>query len=270
MSGADPARALIRRLNIAPECPTRILGFGAAALMALALSVGATIALGDSSGTVTYTATETIPVPPPSNYAGPGGGDGWAIALSDTQVFNVFHHKQSLQIACHNQADASNCWPADPATITDGRGHGFITSGQPGMYLDQGTGRLYVYATRSDDDTGGVVCVGVSNPTADPTFCGFTALTAVGEAYIGSQAYIGSYTALGTPMNIGGRLYSFNYRPAQGSAAAPAAPRTRCCASMRRRSARAPVSLTRSVSALELGRWAPRCPRRRPRRSAAS
>ena len=54
----------------------------------------------------TYTATDTIPVPPASNYAGSGGGDGWAVALSSTSVYNVFHHQGTLQVACHLQSDA--------------------------------------------------------------------------------------------------------------------------------------------------------------------
>ncbi len=46
-----------------------------------------------AAATTTYSATETIPVPPASNYAGSGGGDGWAVALSTGDVYNVFHHQ---------------------------------------------------------------------------------------------------------------------------------------------------------------------------------
>jgi hypothetical protein len=58
----------------------------------------------------TYSATQTIPVPPASTYAGSGGGDGWAVALTPSAVYNVFHHDYSLQVACHFQSDASPCW----------------------------------------------------------------------------------------------------------------------------------------------------------------
>jgi hypothetical protein len=213
MFGAKIARPLIRTIGGLVGDSRRYVAFGGAAIAALALGIGATVALGDSSATVTYTATQTVPVPPASNYHGEGGGDGWAVALSDTQVFNVFHHNGSLQVACHNQADASDCWPDDPTVIEDASQHGFTTSGQPGMFLDPNTNKLYVYATRGSDGTGGVVCVDVSNPTVDPSFCGFTALTAVGEAYNSS------FSALGTPMNTGGKLYSFNYFPGAGAAA---------------------------------------------------
>jgi hypothetical protein len=154
----------------------------------------------------TYSATETIPVPPASNFSGNAGGDGWGLVMSDTQVFNVFHHSTSLQVACHEQADASNCWTQDPETITDSDGHGFATSGQPGMYLDHSSGKLYVYATRTSDNTGGVVCIDTTQAAtnADP-FCGFTALTQTGDAYASGLANISN------PMQVGGKLYAFNY-----------------------------------------------------------
>jgi hypothetical protein len=158
----------------------------------------------------TYSQTVNVPVPPASNYAGSGGGDGWSVALSNTQVFNVFHHQGSLQVACHNQSDASACWVD---TITDAGGHNFGSAAHPGMYLDAKTGKLYVYATR-DDSTGGVVCVdttqGATNP--DP-FCGFTALTAVGESQYPGMSY------LSNPVLIGNQLYAYNFFPGAAGAA---------------------------------------------------
>jgi len=59
---------------------------------------------------VTYSHEQTIPVPPASSYAGGGGGDGWAVAMTPTAVYNVFHHNSQLQVACHLQSDASACW----------------------------------------------------------------------------------------------------------------------------------------------------------------
>ena len=159
-----------------------------------------------SASTTTYSATETIPVPPASTYAGSGDGDGWGVALSATDVYNVFHHSGSLQMACHRQSDASQCW--SPETITDQSGNGFATSGQPGLWLNQATGRLYVYATRTSDNTGGVVCIDTTQAAAnsDP-FCGFTALTATGDSPLTS----GGISALSDPVAVGSRWYSFNY-----------------------------------------------------------
>ena len=54
------------------------------------------------------------------------------------------------------------------------------------MYLDQNTGKLYVYATRSVDGTAGVVCVDTTQAATNPNpFCGFTALTPVGDGPAG-------------------------------------------------------------------------------------
>jgi GDSL-like Lipase/Acylhydrolase family len=159
-----------------------------------------------AGSTTTYTATETIPVPPASNYASSGGGDGWAVALSSTQVFNVFHHQSTLVVACHNQSDGSDCW--SPETIKDGSGDNFATSGQPGMYLNQTSGKLWVYATRTSDGTAGAVCIDTAQAAAstDP-FCGFVALTPAGQGPLDPAGISG----LSGPMQVGNRLYSFNY-----------------------------------------------------------
>jgi hypothetical protein len=159
-----------------------------------------------AAGTVTYSATQTIPVPPASTYAGSGGGDGWAIALSSTAVYNVFHHSSSLTVACHLQSDASPCW--SPETITDASGNQFATSGHPGLWLDQSTGKLYIFATR-DDSTGGVVCIDTTQAATNPNpFCGFTALTAVGDSPVDT-----GISGLSEPALISNRWYAFNYVP---------------------------------------------------------
>ncbi len=193
----------------------RLFGLGAAlaVLCCAFLLAKAETALAAGEAT-TYTATETVPVPPASNFAGSGGGDGWSVALSNTQVFNVFHHQGNLQVVCHNQSDASVCW--GPDTITDASGNNFATSGHPGMYLDPNTGKLWVYATRTSTDptkdlTGGVVCIDTTLP-APPTppdvnrFCGFVPLTHAGEA--STQSGFGQ---LSNPVQFGNRLYAFNY-----------------------------------------------------------
>lgn len=150
----------------------------------------------------TFSYTQTIPVPPASSYAGSGGGDGWAVALTPTSVYNVFHHSSRLQVACHLQSDASACWA--PKTITDADAHGFAISGQPGLTIDQGNGHLYVYATRSFDSTAGVVCIDTTKPAADPNpFCGFTTLTPAGDAPSNSGVSNGAL--------VGTRWYAFNY-----------------------------------------------------------
>jgi hypothetical protein len=173
-------------------------------LLGLAVMITALICTTPVFASTPYTSTETIPVPPASTYAGSGGGDGWGLALSSTSVYNVFHHSSVLTVACHLQATAQPCW--SPETITDGSGNNFATSGQPGLWLDESTGHLYVYATRLTDETGGVVCIATNEAATntDP-FCGFTALTGAGEA-----ANVG-ISAISGPAVVGQRWYAFNY-----------------------------------------------------------
>jgi hypothetical protein len=164
-----------------------------------------------ASPSATYSFTQTIPVPPASSYTGSGGGDGWALAMTPTAVYNVFHHSSTLQVACHLQADASPCWA--PKTITDASSNGFSTSGQPGLWLDQTTGHLFVYATRPSDASAGVVCIDTTQPAANPDpFCGFTVLAPSGAAPANS--------GVSDPALVGTRWYAFNYvdgAPAAGA-----------------------------------------------------
>lgn len=156
--------------------------------------------------TATYVDSQTIPVPPASNFSGAGGGgDGWSVALSSTDLFNVFHHQPYLYINCHTQATAAACW-SNYQTITDS-GYNFATSGQPGMYLDQSTGNVYVFVTRWDN-TGGVECIAPSSTGA--TSCGFTPLTATGEAPLNGPAGSG-WSEISNPVQVGSNLYAFNY-----------------------------------------------------------
>jgi hypothetical protein len=160
-----------------------------------------------SASAATYSETKTTAVPPASNFAGSAGGDGWDVSLSNTEVFNIFHHKTTMTVACHKQSDASACWPL--RTITDGIGRNFSSSGQSGTYLDQDTGKLYAFGSRQLDNTGGVVCIDTTTAAtqANP-FCGFTALTALGDA---PYQYAGQGSGIGALQHIGDRLYAFNY-----------------------------------------------------------
>jgi hypothetical protein len=153
---------------------------------------------------------QTIPVPPASSYQGTGGGDGWAVAMTPSSVFNVFHHSSEVQVACHRQSDASECWPV--RVVRDGGGGSFAVSGQVGLWLDQESRRLFVFATRSSDGTGGVVCIDTDAAATDPNpFCGFTELTAPGEAPVETSGISNSTF-------VNNRLYAFNYVDGPASA----------------------------------------------------
>jgi hypothetical protein len=205
-------------------------------VLAVCLGVGLLLAVtgatrsgtaGAASGTVEYSATAKIPTPLPAKFSGSSGGDGWAVAVSSTQIFNVFHHQTPLQVACHYQASAKQCW--NPKTITDANGHEFATSYEPGLYLNRKDGHLYVFAVRTSDSTAGVVCIDTSKPAADSgrqLFCGFTRLSAVGGSPYsvtggggdsstvatasGAQAPEDVIVGLSAPALVGSDWYSFN------------------------------------------------------------
>jgi hypothetical protein len=124
------------------------------------------------------------------------------VALSSTKVYNVFHHSGSLAVECHVQSDASVC-PGYPKTITDGPSNHFATSIAPGLYLNQANGYLYVPVVRTPDLTGGIACIDTNSSSANP-FCGFTALTPVGESPITGTS------GLSAPVQIGMKWYVFN------------------------------------------------------------
>ncbi|HEY5173589.1 MAG TPA: hypothetical protein VIK54_17835 [Acidimicrobiia bacterium] len=202
--GGARARALAMVAAVLPAAMLIPAGASPAAAAAAASAAGVT---------ATYSSTTAIAAPPSSNFAGAGaGGDGWAVGLTSSQVFNVFHHSATLEVACHNQSDASNCWTVGQApggfkTITDGSGGDFATSSQPGLWVDQPSRHVFVFATRSADQTAGVVCIDGTAPAsaADP-FCGFTPLSGVGEALIA-----GGISQVSEPVVAAGNWYAFNY-----------------------------------------------------------
>lgn len=160
-----------------------------------------------SAATTTYSAEETIPVPPASGFQGSGGGDGWAVALTPTAVFNVHHHNSTISVACRKQVDASQCWTAQTKEATDTTGRRFSTL-HPGLHMDQTTGFLYVYGTRDADGVGGVVCLDTAVADADPNpFCGFTALTAPGQS---------SYGYLTNGVSVGHNFYAVDHDNGSG------------------------------------------------------
>jgi len=197
--------------------PTRravVTGLGLLALVLGALGLQGTPAGATGSSLATYTNSATVNTPAPLAFTAYGGGDGWDVApnttssLATSQVFAVYHHSPILQVQCLNQSDATACW-GGPVTITDGSGHNYATSGAPGLYLDPATNNLYVFAVQTDGNVAhnaaGVVCVGTANGlTPLQRFCGFTALSNVGDATTVPQA------AISGPIEISHYWYAFN------------------------------------------------------------
>jgi hypothetical protein len=186
--------------------PVRALLAAAAVLIVSIYALGAGSVASAAPATVPYQATTVVPGPLPSLYPATANSDGWAVALSATQVFNVNHHKPDLEVTCHNQIDASFCWPTQTKVVSDGV-HEFATAVAPGLELNQTTGHLYVYAVETPNDTAGVVCIDTTQPVAasgTSLFCGFTPLSAPGDAPIGT------YAGISSPELVGSDWYAFN------------------------------------------------------------
>lgn len=157
------------------------------------------------AATVTYSATQTIPVPPASTYAGSGGGDGWGVGLTATDVYNVFHHSNSYVVACHHQSDGSPCW--SPMTLSEPGGSGFSAGSQPGVWIDPTTERLYGFATRVSDQTAGVVCFDTRQAASGvEPYCGFTTLSAVGDSSLEP-----GFSTISNPVKTSGKWFAFNF-----------------------------------------------------------
>ena len=173
------------------------------------LVVAGSVSAAPKPTTIPYSAVVTVSPPPSGNFVGSGGGDGWGLGFTATEVFNVFHHAPTLTLDCHLQSDASQC-PTNgqlawPATVTDANGGNFAVQAQPSLWVDQATGRLYVYATQTATATAGVVCVDTNANVANP-FCGFTALSAPGDAPLQSSISNISNAVIGK-----GNFYAVNF-----------------------------------------------------------
>jgi len=206
---------------------------------AAAILVGATVCAamptmapraGGASAVVTYQANAAQPGALTNAYASTPMSDGWAVGLSATQVFNVSHHQLTLQVTCHNQFGGSLCWPNQATkTVTSGS-FNFATSVGPGLYMDQASGHLFTFAVETDgtpaDNTAGVVCIDTSQPvaaTGSQLFCGFTPLSAKGDASIGFGVILTS------PIMVGNHWYSFNTVAGVGASAGAGTENTLLC-----------------------------------------
>ena len=149
-----------------------------------------------------------------SGFSASSGADGWALAVSSTQLFNVSHHASTLIVACHNHNDASSCWNTGTKTVTDPNnpGNNYATSVGAGLFLNQNTGKLYVYVVQTPSNTAGVACIDTTKPasaTGAQLFCGFTALSVAGDAPITGGGLL-VLSGLSAPVVSGNNWYAFN------------------------------------------------------------
>ena len=167
--------------------------------------------------TASYTSSATVSPATPSQYSGSAGGDGWGLAFYNGNVYNVFHHSLTLQVACHNQTTAQTCHGfTSPKTVYDSspnglfRNYAFATSSQPTIWIDQATGKLYVYATAIHGTgirlgTAGVVCVDTTSNSSNP-FCGFSPLSALLDSAL-QQAV----SNISDGVIVGANFYAVNF-----------------------------------------------------------
>ena len=181
------------------------------ALVSIGAVGGATHQASAAGAKVTYQAVGTQPGNLSAGFTATSGADGWALAVSSTQLFNVSHHSSTLVVACHNQNDASSCWNGTKTVTEDGKD--YATSVGAGLYLNQANGRLYVYAVEVLTQTAGVACIDTSLPasaTGNQMGCGFTRLTGSNDApiVIGGPTLVQS--GLSAPVQVGNNWYAFN------------------------------------------------------------
>lgn len=176
------------------------------AALLVALTAVVALAFAGSASATGFSNSQTLAVPPASSFSGTAGGDGWDLSLSNDKAYQVFHHNTVATVACHLQQNAANCF-GYPKTITTPNANGVGPSSLgvsvlSGTYLDQATGKLYFFASRSDS-AAGVACFDTNTAAS----CGWTALTAANATgVIGYPA-----NSLGYPMRVGSKLYAFNY-----------------------------------------------------------
>lgn len=163
--------------------------------------------------TAVYTESITVAAPPASDYSGSSGGDGYDVSLSDDAVYNVYHHDDEMEIACHLQADASNCWDTPSKLITDPDGNTFETSTFSSTHLDAANGHLYAWGLRSSDGAQGVVCIDTTlPPAAADLFCGFDKIADETE----HSKRPGEYFSPSNGVVVGSKLYAFVYELSEG------------------------------------------------------
>ena len=167
--------------------------------------------------TASYTSTATVSPATPSQYSGSAGGDGWGLAFYNGNVYNVFHHTLTLQVACHNQTTAEACAGfSSPKTVHDVSPNGpyrfdqFATSSEPTIWIDQASGKLYVYATAirgngTATGTAGVVCVDTTSSSSNP-FCGFTPLSGMYDAPLQQDV-----SNISDGVIVGSNFYAVNF-----------------------------------------------------------
>jgi hypothetical protein len=175
-------------------------------------------ALATSVGTVVDYEQTASAVIPPGSFGGAAGGDGWALAFTDTNVYNVFHH-DVLRIACRSKTTGVACSGngysnAGTKLVSDGSHQFYVAMGPP-VQVDKIANRLYTMAVRATaggaTGTTGVVEVDLASTSANP-FVAFYPLSRDGEGGYFLSNGTASTSTLSNVSKVGTKWYVYNYK----------------------------------------------------------
>ncbi|MTA39785.1 MAG: LPXTG cell wall anchor domain-containing protein [Actinobacteria bacterium] len=188
-----------------------------------------------SMSTVSATSVGTIidyeqtvsAVVPQGSFGGATGGDGWALAFTDTNVYNIFHH-DVLRIACRSKTTGVACSGngysnAGTKLVSDGTSD-LLVAMSPPVHIDKIANRLYSMAVRTSSGTRGttgVVEIDLASTSANP-FLAFYPLSRDGEG--GCNLDCSTPWRVSTVSNttkIGTKWYVYNYVAGVANTALP-------------------------------------------------
>ena len=192
----------------------------------LAFSSISTVSATQAGTVVDYEQTVSAVIPQGS-FGGAAGGDGWALAFTDTDVYNIFHH-DVLRIACRSKttgvACSGNGYSAAGTKLVSDGSHQFQVSMGPPVHIDKITNRLYTMAVRATvggaTGTTGVVEVDLASTSTNP-FVAFHPLSRDGEGGYYLANGTSSTSTLSNVTKIGTRWYVYNYKSGVANTALP-------------------------------------------------
>ena len=161
---------------------------------------------------------------PQGSFGGAAGGDGWALAFTDTNVYNIFHH-DVLTIACRSKTTGVACSGngysvAGTKTVSDGSQRLLVAMGPP-VHIDKIANRLFTMAVRETSGTvsptsgtAGVVEIDLASTSSNP-FVAFYPLSRDGEGgcYLNTcrdRSNVFSST-ISNVSKVGSKWYVYNY-----------------------------------------------------------
>ena len=160
---------------------------------------------------------------PQGSFGGAAGGDGWTLAFTDANVYNIFHH-DVLSIACRSKTTGVACSgsgysAAGTKTVSDGANRLLVAMGPP-LHIDKMTNRLYTMAVRETSGTlsgtggtTGVVEIDLASTSANP-FVAFYPLSRDGEGgcYLNTCRTVSVVSStISNVAKIGTKWYVYNY-----------------------------------------------------------